>query len=58
MDQGSKAGTTDVGGIDDGTISSGNRDRGWERDRLDDVIDIVGYTKGGPGVDHPRTEAR
>jgi len=54
VDQGSKAGTADVGGVNDDTIGSGNRDRCWERDRLEDVADIVGDTKGIAGVDLPR----
>ena len=42
-----------MGGIDDTSVSAGDRDGSGEFDRVEEVLDIVGAGERRTGIDHP-----
>ena len=53
VDQHSEVRATNMGGIDDTSVSAGDRDGSREFDRVEEVIDIVGAGERRTGIDHP-----
>jgi hypothetical protein len=57
VDQHSEVRATNMSGIDDTSVSAGDRDGSEEFDRVEEVIDIIGAGERRTGIDHPGSES-
>ncbi len=53
VDQHIEVRATNMGGIDDTSVSAGDRDGSGELDRVEEIIDIVGAGERRTRIDHP-----